>query len=54
MARLKFFGRKIRYAKKLRENRLPPFWVMLRKFGRPLHPMRLRRKRDWRHNKIKL
>jgi ribosomal protein L39E len=54
MARAKIYGRKIRYGVKLRERKSLPLWIVLKKFGRVVHPSRVKIKRDWRHNKIKL
>ncbi|HIP66610.1 MAG TPA: 50S ribosomal protein L39e [Candidatus Nanopusillus sp.] len=54
MAKAKIFGRKIRYAKKLRERWSLPLWIVIKKFGRFVHPYRIKVKRDWKHKKIKL
>lgn|GEM_PF-1817391 len=48
----KNYNLKIRYAKKLRQNRLAPFWVVIKKFGRIVSIYRISRKRDWRYQKI--
>jgi len=54
MAKLKIYGRKIRYAVKLKERKSVPMWVAFKKYGRLVHPSRIKLKRDWRHTKIKL
>jgi len=54
MAKLKYYARKIRYAKKLKERWRIPLWVILRKYGRIVHPWRIKQKRDWRRKKIGL
>mgnify|MGYP001770656639 CR=1 FL=1 len=50
----KHIGRKLRYAKKLKENKIVPLWVVIRKFGRIVSPKRLKIKRHWRRKKISL
>jgi|GEM_PF-5503655 len=54
MAKRKFLGRKLRYAKKLRERWGLPIWIVLRKFGRLVSPLRIKIKRSWRREKIGL
>jgi len=50
----KHYVRKIRYVKKIKGNEYPPIWVILRKFGRIVSPLRLKVKRHWRRTKISL
>ncbi|GEM_PF-4339378 len=59
MARVKTLHQKIRRARKLRENRPPAVWVLLKKFGigrgRRVPLMRLRRIfRNWRRRRLKI
>lgn len=58
MARNKESSLKMRLASAIRENRLPPVWVLLKKFGvgkgRRTSLFRLKRKRNWRRKKLKV
>ena len=56
MARYKNRPKKIRLAKKLKQTRWAPFWVIPKIFGpgRRIHPSRVtERKRHWKRTKIK-
>ncbi|MEM1688115.1 MAG: hypothetical protein QW038_02410 [Nanopusillaceae archaeon] len=50
----KQYARKIRYAKLMHSNRYPPIWVLIKKFGRLVSPLRIKVKRSWRYKKISL
>jgi len=50
----KHYARKIRYIKKMKENKYPPMWVILRKFGRVVSPLRLKIRRHWRRVRVSL
>jgi len=50
----KHYARKIRYAKKIKENKYPGVWVILRKFRRVVSPIRLKIKRHWRRTRVSL
>ncbi len=56
MTRFKSRPKKIRLAKKLKQTRWAPFWVIPKIFGpgRRIHPSRVTdRKRHWKRTKIK-
>ncbi|RDD52266.1 hypothetical protein BA065_02625 [Nanoarchaeota archaeon NZ13-N] len=50
----KYYARKVRYAKKIKENEYPPIWVILRKYGRLVSPLYMKVKRNWRYSNISL
>ncbi|MEM1634440.1 MAG: hypothetical protein QW714_01835 [Nanopusillaceae archaeon] len=50
----KQYARKIRYAKLLSSNKYPSIWVIIRKFGRIVSPLRMKIKRHWRRKKVSL
>jgi len=57
MARYKRFLKKIRIAKRLRQTRWAPFWIIPKIYGlgRRIHPARHTAiKRHWRRNKTKI
>ena len=57
MMGIKYLAKKLRLAKKKRQTRWAPFWVIPKVYGtgRKLHPGRLTFiKRSWRRTKIKL
>lgn len=56
MSRYKPKAKKLRLAKKLRQARWAPFWIIPKTFGkgRRVHPSRLTKiKRNWRRTKTK-
>jgi len=56
MSRVKPLARKLRLAKKRRQTRWAPFWIIPKVFrkGRRVHPSRLTEvKRSWRRTKTK-
>jgi len=54
MAKGKSLGLKKKLAKFNRQTRYAPFWAVIKKFGRLVHPIRITiRKRHWRRNKIR-
>ena len=57
MSRYKSRSKKIRLAKKLKQTRWAPFWVIPKIFGkgRRIHPSRVTKtKRNWKRTKIKI
>ena len=51
MGKAKPYGRKVKLLKEHLHTYNPPFWAAIKKFGRPVHPLRLaRKKRHWRRH----
>lgn len=56
MSKVKNLGKKLRLAKKNRQTKWAPLWIIPRIFGQPrrVHPSRFTTvKRSWRRTKIK-
>ena len=57
MSTFKTLGKKLRLAKKGRQTKWAPIWIIPRIFGQPrrIHPSRFTNiKRNWRRTKIKV